>query len=216
MKISQNINNGPRNKWLDSGGFWRDVDLSPSKIKGQGACVFFKVKHGRNKTVVGLSRAESNRHLGLVHATRRADVQTHGASVCWSAWAAGRWRTWQQACDNALRGWTCCQNVFHPPRVLQWSSTASCWLWRHDNCLEILAQLGLASLIWSARRWNDGCPKEAKCVTLANSHLFLSFSENDGLIWLTEVCSWERNWPSFSIIPLVLSTVTCWRKLSAQ
>lgn len=143
MKFSRNVNNGLRNR-LNSGGFWRDVDLSPSKIKGHGLlcpvilyyyiwkwqsersdCFFTwetlyllmiknvylsKVVLWTWSTVVTqLCCGTWDRNLGV------GPRHSHGASVCWSAWATGRWRTWQQACDNALRGWTCCQYVFHPP-----------------------------------------------------------------------------------------------------
>lgn len=108
----------------------------------------------------------------LARGTWRAAIQSHGASVCWSAWAAGRWRTWQRACDNALREWTCCQNVFHPPLVLQWFNTASRWLWRHGNCLEIPAQLRRPRSFEELGDEMMAVQKEATCVTLANSHFF--------------------------------------------
>lgn len=60
--------------------------------------------------------------------------------------------------------------VSSPPRALQWSSTASFWLWRLGNGPDIPAQRRRPN-VWRARRWNDGfvC-KEPKRVTSANPH----------------------------------------------
>lgn len=156
-----------------------------------------------------------DRNLGV------SPCHSHGASVCWSAWATGRWRTWQQACDNALRGWTCCQYVFHPPppstpHVLQWSSTASCWLWRYGNYLDIQGQL----------HWPRSFQELEDEMMTVQKRLNV-------WLWLFHICFfcsaramikfyWQRFVVErcigqvFSIIPVVLAAVAYWRKLNTQ
>lgn len=119
----------------------------------------------------------------------RCDALVSACARC-SVWAAGRWRTWQEACDNALRGWTCCHNVFHLPRLLRWSS-AGC-----D---------GTTTARGCRRCWL--CPGEAQSATLAGSRWFLSFSDNGGLIWAMQVGRWERRRRRFSTIPPLLTPV---------
>lgn len=168
MKFSRHVNNGLRNR-LNSGWpftfkdqrprttvFCRLVLLYICKWQSERSDCSFTwetlylwndknvylskpVLWSWNPVVTQLCCGTWGRNLGV------SPCHSRGASVCWSAWATGRWRTWQQACDNALRGWTCCQYVFHPPhptpRVLQWSGTASCWLWRYGSYLDTLGQL---------------------------------------------------------------------------
>lgn len=151
-----------------------------------------ELKHGRNMVVTKTELSLID-IWGFVHATRRADLPKPMVPVCcWSAWAAGRLKNLTASlwsCTPGLNLLSECVSSPHPTLCCKWSSPASRWLWKHDNCLEIQAQL---HWLHSFQEVEDEMMVGAQCVTLANSHLFLSFSENDGFIWLTEICSRER------------------------